>query len=430
MPQSFRFIDPVKLRALRKKRYRTQEQLAVHAGLSVRTIQELESGCRVKNGVTHSASCYDSTVKALADAFGVDPEELLIPSTDDVPPVPVEEDVGDPVVAAPSAAAPSSRAPRAQASEELAITQSAAVEHNGGTEMVIVAVKVETPYPLSPEQRAYILQVLADILGRLRPPYGEFPGSTWMALKLTPEEAERLFWAIKRGDLAQFGITDVDTNAEHIDSMIRLQAHVADFVASTRAALWAYRQGLRDEALPLVHKAAEAVRRLQPLPSRPDTAAGLNNLAALWLAFGEPALAEEPLLAALAVGRHVWGADHPNQARCLHNLAVLYDRQGKHAEAEREYGRALAHLRQPGRAGAVEIAAIQSNLGSLCAARGKLKKAERLLRESINLRRCAVSLRKLAVVLARQGRHADAGLLRRDAAAQAGQASYAAFCVT
>jgi tetratricopeptide (TPR) repeat protein len=198
------------------------------------------------------------------------------------------------------------------------------------------------------------------------------------------------------------------------------EAAVADLGQEVRAVLRLHQEGKGEQALRQARQAMAAARRLQPLPDRPEVAVWLNMLAALWLTEGQFALAEEHLLAALAIGRHVWEPNHPNLVRCLHNLALLYDQQGKPVEAERDYRRALALLGPD----QVEMAVILSNLGSLCAAQGRLEEAEEMLWQSIELRGrssgedhpdLVVTLRKLAAVLVRQGRPAAARILQRRA---------------
>jgi tetratricopeptide (TPR) repeat protein len=224
-------------------------------------------------------------------------------------------------------------------------------------------------------------------------------GSILLTLKLPPEEAERLFWAVYSGALDDLG-------ALGVEYVSLAEAYLLSFA---RTAVELSRQGKGDEALRQVRQASEVLRQLQPLPERAEVAVALHNLAAIYLAQGLHARAEEYLLAALAVGRHVWRTNHPNLARCLHNLAVLNDRLGKQADAERDYRRALDILGPEG----AEAAAIRSNLGSLCAMQGRLQEAEELLRQSIETRRrafgdshpdLAVTRRKLAAVFARQGR--------------------------
>lgn len=63
-------IDPGRLRQLREQRAWSQEQLAEVAGLSVRTVQRIESG----------SAASPETRMALATALGVGPVDLCAPS--------------------------------------------------------------------------------------------------------------------------------------------------------------------------------------------------------------------------------------------------------------------------------------------------------------------------------------------------------------
>jgi tetratricopeptide (TPR) repeat protein len=188
-------------------------------------------------------------------------------------------------------------------------------------------------------------------------------------------------------------------------------AVLGELTASADRAVELFRLGQEEEALTLIGRALEGMR-VQPPPKRREAAFALNNLASLCLSRRQLGPAEELLLAALAVGRAVWGADHPHQARCLNNLALLLERQGKLGEAEEHYRRALAILDRAG-AEDVERAAVLGNLGGVAAARGNLTEAVALLQRSNDLRTRAlgaehpgigVGLAQLANLYARQGR--------------------------
>jgi tetratricopeptide (TPR) repeat protein len=207
------------------------------------------------------------------------------------------------------------------------------------------------------------------------------------------------------------------SQAEREETLLR--PAVASLGKGVDEAVVLFRQGKHQESLRQARRAAEAMTLLHPLPEQAEVAVWLNQLGALCLALGEQALAEEAMLSALAVGRALWGSNHPNLARCLHNLAVLEDRQGRYDEAERDYRRALLVL---GLEEGIEAAAILGNLGSLCALQGKLEEAATLLRRSLELREkihgshhpaLAPALRKLGAVFAGQGRPVAAGLRQR-----------------
>jgi tetratricopeptide (TPR) repeat protein len=242
-------------------------------------------------------------------------------------------------------------------------------------------------------------------------------------------DALRFLDALDAGDLeavaALWEKAAADPALEQVLTWTDEEAFVQTALAAVgkliREAVELHSRGKGEESLLPARQATEAFRLLHPLPARPEVAVWLNQLGALQLALGEPQLAEELLLSALAVGRSVWEANHPCLARCLHNLAVLEDRKGLHSEAERDYRRALQVLGQEG----LEAAAILGNLGSLCSLQGRLDEAAALLRRSLELREKALgphhpelapAWRKLAAVFDRQGRPAAAAALRRRAA--------------
>ena len=292
---------------------------------------------------------------------------------------------------------------------------SVAIQPQGHAVMVQLAVKVLIPmdvWDAHPEVQEKILKDMRDYAHILRDieVKGKWPGSTWLTLELTPEEAERLYWGIKSGDLAYLEIVDAELTPSRA------------LAQSVRATLELYRSGKTAEPVSHAQILTREVRRFQPPPDQPEDIFWLNSLAALWLAEGQYSLAEELLLIALAIGRQVWGPDHANQAPSLHNLAVLYDLQGMRAEAEREYRRALAALNTSNSPRGVERAATLSNLGSLLIVLGGLDEAEGLIQQSIALRKgtlgmnhpcVAVGLRKLASIHLRRGSHREAAYYLR-----------------
>ncbi len=88
-------IDPARLKQLREQRAWSQEHLAALTGLSVRTIQRLE---------TTGAAAHESRL-ALAAVFGLDPADLSPPSA--------EIDTSPPSAPTPVAAIPN-RSPRSR----------------------------------------------------------------------------------------------------------------------------------------------------------------------------------------------------------------------------------------------------------------------------------------------------------------------------
>jgi tetratricopeptide (TPR) repeat protein len=68
--------------------------------------------------------------------------------------------------------------------------------------------------------------------------------------------------------------------------------------------------------------------------AHPDVAAGLNNLATLFVLQEKYNEAEPLFKRALAMVEETLGPNHPSTAKTLYHLADLYSRQGKYAEAE------------------------------------------------------------------------------------------------
>lgn len=392
MSRSSLLIDPAKLRRLRQEKGWSQLELASAAGLARKTVEDLERDPPATNGVAPAPRHrHPHTLRCVAEALQVDPRELLL--SDEVSPPPAQTESG------------------------------VTLQLSAGK--MLVTVRLDIPFEVwmqSKDAQELLLKAMMNVaqVGDLLQPKAQWPGSTWLALELTPEQAERLFLAISRGELRHLGIVEM----EPLSPLPRIDAARA-LTQLVREALELYQQGNNMAALGKADRAQEAVRQLQPLPAWPDLATALNNLAALWLTEQRLALAEELLLAVLALEGH--GADTARRsfALSLHNLAVLHERQGLLVEADREYRRALELLELAGLREGNEALAVLSNLGSLCAALGRLEEAASFLNQALALRRQTqsadrrgqvVGMRKLAYVLARQGRLTEADALQRQAA--------------
>jgi tetratricopeptide repeat protein len=103
-----------------------------------------------------------------------------------------------------------------------------------------------------------------------------------------------------------------------------------------RAALWQF-------LIPLYEEFARWVEDSLG-PEHPETATGLNNLAALYFEQGRYEEAEPLYKHTLRIWEQVGGAEHPYTALSLNNLAGLYAEQGRYEEAEPLYQRALRIL--------------------------------------------------------------------------------------
>ncbi len=137
----------------------------------------------------------------------------------------------------------------------------------------------------------------------------------------------------------------------------RLDA-LAEALVGNEAALPAGAEKAAGEALNRVaqyrHAALAAYTRARPLfertlairekalgPAHPDTAASLNNLAALLQAQGDLAAARPLYERALAIYEKAFGPEHPDTATSLNNLASLLQYQRDFAAARPLYERAL-----------------------------------------------------------------------------------------
>jgi tetratricopeptide (TPR) repeat protein len=97
-----------------------------------------------------------------------------------------------------------------------------------------------------------------------------------------------------------------------------------------RAALWQFLIPLYEEFARLIEDHLG--------PEHPNTAASINNLAALYDAQGRYEEAEPLYERALEIREKVLGPEHPNTALSINNLAQLYREQGRYEEAERLTG--------------------------------------------------------------------------------------------
>jgi len=170
------------------------------------------------------------------------------------------------------------------------------------------------------------------------------------------------------------------------------------------------------EAEPL-HVQALKIAEEQSGAMHPDTATGLNNLAALYRAQGRYEDAEPLFVRALAICEEQSGAMYPDTAGSLNNLAALYEHQGKYEKAEPLYRRALSIREQQLGEMHPDTAMSQSNLASLYRAQGKYEEAEPLFLQALTIREqqlgmmhpdTASSLSNLAVLYEYQGRYEEA----------------------
>ena len=86
--------------------------------------------------------------------------------------------------------------------------------------------------------------------------------------------------------------------------------------------------GAFDQALPLYQRALK-IREKALGPEHPDTAASLNNLAALYWAMAAYDQALPLYQRALKIREKALGPEHPDTSVSLNNLAMLYHSHGR-----------------------------------------------------------------------------------------------------
>ncbi len=185
------------------------------------------------------------------------------------------------------------------------------------------------------------------------------------------------------------------------------------------------KQGRYSEAEPLYRRAL-AIREKVLGAEHPDTAASLNDLAAVLEARGRYGEAEPLHRRALAIDEKVLGAEHPNTAASLSNLAKVLDDQGRYGEVEPLLRRALAIDEKVLGAEHPSTAASLNNLSLVLQVQGRYGEAELLVRHALAIDekvlgaehpRTAVCLNSLAGILKFQGRYGEAEPLFRRALA-------------
>ena len=176
------------------------------------------------------------------------------------------------------------------------------------------------------------------------------------------------------------------------------------------------------EAIPLAQRVLTSQERTLG-PDHPNLATALNNLAALYIAQGNYADAEQLLKRSLAIQEKALGPDHPNVAQTLNFLAELYRTQGRYADAEPLYKRALASWEKALGPDDPNVAAVLNNLALLAQSKGQYADAEPLFKRSLTIYEksfgsnhptVARPLNNLATLYYYQGRYVDAeGLFKR-----------------
>ncbi len=155
-------------------------------------------------------------------------------------------------------------------------------------------------------------------------------------------------------------------------------------------------------------------------PEGPETAASLNNLAALYRSTSRYEEAEPLFRRALGIRNKALGPDHPGTAESLNNLAVLLRRQDRYNEAEPLHQQALAIREKALGPDHSDTAQSLNNLALLYYMQGRYEEADPLYRRALAIDEralgsdhpeTAVDLNNLAALYADQGRCEEAETL-------------------
>ena len=169
------------------------------------------------------------------------------------------------------------------------------------------------------------------------------------------------------------------------------------------------------EAEAVCREAVDIQRRELP-PTSVTFGETLNTLAVTLAQAGRRAEAEPLFREVLAIDRKSYTADHPQLAQSMNNLATVLEEQGRLAEAEPLRAKVLSFAanRCPP---VILIARKAGDLAVVLQKQGKLTEAETTARESLAIRRTALSaehpdtastLQILGTVLREQHRYAEA----------------------
>ncbi len=194
-----------------------------------------------------------------------------------------------------------------------------------------------------------------NALGEVRYDRGDFDG------------AERLYDEALGMRRRLFGPQDVAV-ATSLDNLGNIYQERGDGAAAERA----YRDAL-------------AIRRDKLGPDHKDVAASMNNVATILHDREEYDAAEELYMVSLAISRRALGEDHPEVSTSLNNLAVLLHDRKKLEEAEPVYRESLAIARRTLGAQHPGVVVSISNLAVLLTDMRRFEEAEELLSESLGI---------------------------------------------
>jgi serine/threonine protein kinase len=115
-----------------------------------------------------------------------------------------------------------------------------------------------------------------------------------------------------------------------------------------------------------------------------DVSALLDDLALVYTAEKQWALARQTYERALAIDRQILGDDHPRLGMHIGNLALVVQNLGDLKQAEALYRDAIRRKERAYGANSAQTAAPQTNLGMLLQREGRLAEAEPLLRNAVD----------------------------------------------
>jgi tetratricopeptide (TPR) repeat protein/CHAT domain-containing protein len=152
-----------------------------------------------------------------------------------------------------------------------------------------------------------------------------------------------------------------------------------------------YQEGRYKEAIPFAEKLL-AIKKGTLGPDQPETAASLNDLAALYEAMGAYEKAEPLFQQALQIFEKAFGPDNPNTATSLNNLALVYFQMGAYAKAEPLFQQTLQIFEKALGPDHPDTATSLNNLAELYRATGAYEKAEPLYQQALQIYQKAFGL--------------------------------------
>jgi transcriptional regulator with XRE-family HTH domain len=186
--------DASKVRKLREERGLTQEELARKAGCVKRTVENVEAGRPILPRI----------LMEIEDALGVKRWSLRQSSTPTVLDVDVPETFLDEALPQGS--------DDTDSKDNIVVAEGAAM-----IELVIN----EDFDSYSDQQQQHLVQAMKELLATDKPfrVIRKRRGSVILTLEMTPEQAERLYWAVKAGRLSHLNVADANLTGKRLDDL-------------------------------------------------------------------------------------------------------------------------------------------------------------------------------------------------------------------